>query len=87
MKQYTIKFVGIENFLEPTKEYLYDAIRDNDEVNIKSYREIVAFWENLQTNTTVSTLEEYFSILEKISEYTDGQYKIHNCGKWVCIGE
>lgn len=49
------------------------SIEDCDKENESLFKEVVKVHK-------INTLEEYFDLYEKISELTEGEYQVANCG-------
>lgn len=72
----------IEIDLEETINYFEEMLEetDDDTEDFKEYTKQLKLAKKLNKPYKVSTLKEYFSLLEKINNITDGQYHIYNNG-------
>lgn len=76
MEKVKIDVYGAERF----HDYLLDCSdTEND------YSEERKFVLSIKDGFEVETAKEYFDLLEKISEITDGEYRIWNCGTTIDI--
>jgi hypothetical protein len=74
MEKVKIQVYGAERF----HDYLLDCSdTEND------YSEEREFILSIKDGFEVETAKEYLDMLEKISEITDGDYSIWNCGKTI----
>lgn len=84
-KTYKITIHDADRELEFLEEFIEEAIADNDEAYLERLLAEKEFFTNLGKSREVTTLEEYFNLLEEIGEYTDGQYGIYNNGTYISL--
>ena len=86
-KTYNITIHGADRELESLEELMEEVLTDGEEW----YRERILadkeFFTNLGESREVTTLEEYFNLLEEIDEHTDGQYGIYNNGTYISLDD
>lgn len=73
-----IEIINAHNFIS----FLQDIEKEDGE----DFSKEIAFFNSIAEGAKVSTLEEYFDLIDTISEYTDGGYEIFNCGRTIIIG-
>lgn len=83
---YTINIRGLDTCKRIHKECLEDAIYFEDEENINYHTNVLNTLKKWDNPVEVSTLEEYFSILNTAGEITEGEYSINNNGTEIYLG-
>lgn len=84
-KTYDITIYGADRELERLEELVEEALTDGEEWYLERILADKEFFTNLGRSREVTTLEEYFNLLEEISEHTDGQYSIYNNGTYISL--
>ncbi len=84
-KTYHITIYGADRELERLEELVEEARTDGEEWYLERILADKEFFANLGESKEVTTLEEYFNLLEEISEHTDGQFGIYNRGTYISL--
>lgn len=74
--------------MEKVKIEVYGALKFHDYLldlsdTENDYSEEMEFVLSIKNGFEVETAKEYFNMLDKIGEITDGNYSIWNCGKTI----
>lgn len=86
MENYEVHIYVNDYVIDSYEENASDPDYDEDDRNF--YLEAVKqFKEWNKHSVSVSTLKEYFNLLEKVSMYSDGQYSIYNEGLFIRVGD
>ena len=86
-KTYNIAIYGVDSELETLEEFIEEAIEDGNEEYLKRILAEKEFFTNLGDSKEVTTLEEYFTLLEEIGHHTDNQYHVYNNGTVICLND
>ena len=81
MKEYTISIHGVTKWINNLTEML--DWTDDDEKIQDSLKKDIEYLRCLPEVITMSTLEEYFTMLEKLNNITDHNVSIWNDGTWL----
>ena len=80
MKEYQIKIEGIPEWIDHLTKNLYWI---DDEAVLEEYKQDIEYLRCLPEVVTMSTLEEYFTMLERLNYITDHNVTIWNDGTWL----
>ena len=85
MKTYKIAIIVSDGYISCLQDALDDAIHDDEIKWIRTYRHDLAIAKKFkeQGYKEVSSLEEYFDLIETINKMTDGDYWIYNRGQTI----
>lgn len=87
MGKHTIKIIGADKYLNRYKTFLNEALHSGNYHEAASYLKSVAYlieWRESNWQVEVDNLEQYFTIIEAITEMADdGDYTIYNSGHTI----
>ena len=79
--------ICIEDYVfDYIKENIKEAIDDDDDESAKDYQNDLTFFKSIKNGVDISTLKEYFDLLDHISAAWE-EYRIYNDGRFIAIGE
>lgn len=86
MGKHTIEIIGADEYLNQYRTFLNEALHSCNYHEAASYLESLAYlieWRESNWKIEVDSLEQYFTIIETVSEVTDGEYTICNSGHTI----
>ena len=85
-KTYRIHIEGLNELQENMEMNLRDCSRETDPDSYDYWAGIIEFCKNNTDGfVEISTLEEYFNLLNKIAEWCQNEYSIYNNGTWIML--
>lgn len=86
MENYKIEIYVDDYVISALQEYIEDP--DCEEEDRKWYNEVIHQYKEWNEHIViVHTLKEYFDLLEKVHDYSDGQYSVYNEGTFIRVGD
>ena len=86
MGKHIIKIIGADEYLSRYKTFFDEAFHSCNYHDAASYLKSIAYlieWRESDWQVEVDSLEQYFTIIEAVSEVTDGDYNIYNSGHTI----
>lgn len=83
MESYKIYIHGADKASAKYGPLIEEAIEDNLTDYLKDLQKEKEYFDSLGTEKEVHSLEEYFSFLNEIDNYTNGEYHICNNGRYI----
>lgn len=83
MENYKIYIHGANKASAEYEPLIEEAIADNLTDYLKDLQKEKDYFDNLGTEKEVHSLKEYFSFLNEIDSYTNGEYHICNNGRCI----
>lgn len=83
MESYKIYIHGADKAGAEYGPLIEEAIEDNLTDYLKDLQKEKEYFDSLGTEKEVHSLEEYFSFLNEIDNYTNGEYHICNNGRYI----
>lgn len=86
MGKHIIKILGGEEYFSRYKTFLNEALNSANYHDAASYLKSFAYlieWRESGWQVEVDSLEQYFTIIEAVSEITDDDYNIYNSGHTI----
>ena len=83
MKKYTITICGIDRTIHYLKEIIDDF--DNDKITQDSIKKDIDYLISTFDGVKVSSLEEYFTLLERLNDIIEDGVKIYNNGLLIYL--
>lgn len=71
----------------PENKDIYNSILESFEDDAETLEEIKELYNECVGCKKITTFEEYFQLLEKISNLTEGEYNIYNNGTLILLWE
>lgn len=85
MKAFEIKVVVDEVYYKDIDENIEEFLGDDEmEDEVVYWQDVAATLKSLEGTHIVTTFEEYYNLMDKISKYSD-DYRVYNCGTTIEI--